>query len=355
MIALPTLFPALPPAWKRYPFLVLLVLMALPAIGQDIQYSQFYGSPLYNNPAFAGSSHYFRGMLHSRIQWPSISNSYYTNLAAVDHFIQSANSGVGIYFLDDRQGDLDNPLRTNIVAGQYSYELHLNREWSVRAAGQVSVHNRNVSNNFTQPGDFEGFNAPNQASGDGSLNATFGNLGLGGLLYSEKAWFGVAGHNLPEPNQSLIGATERLPAMFTLSGGYRIELEHQRKNILHKGRRMTISPVANYKFQGKSDQLDVGVYAVLSHFLAGFWYRGIEFKRLESDLRNSESVVAMVGAKINDYITVRYSYDATISLLNEAPVYSGGAHEINITYVNNLRKRHQKPMKRLPCPDFFHY
>ena len=112
---------------------------------------------------------------------------------------------------------------------------------------------------------------------------------------------------------------------------------------------ISVTPTFHYKSQGKSDQFDLGVYGRYDHFLVGIWYRGIPFKKLE-DFQNSESISVSAGWRYHQY-TIFYSYDKTVSTLN--PINPGGAHEINLTFIDYRKWKKRKPMKRLPCPNLY--
>src|SRR5688572_20399902 len=72
--------------------------------GQDIQFSQFYGSPLYLNPAFTGGAHNYRAILHQRLQWPGLEAKYSTSLFSADGYFNDYKSGLGLVFFKDTQG-----------------------------------------------------------------------------------------------------------------------------------------------------------------------------------------------------------------------------------------------------------
>ncbi len=136
---------------------------------------------------------------------------------------------------------------------------------------------------------------------------------------------------------------------FAVTGGYKIYLKEKRYlAYLEKEKEVSITPTIHYKAQGKSDQADIGVYFIYDQLMAGVWYRGLPFKKYPS-FQNSESLVVLLGWKYQSF-SFGYSYDFTVSKLQT--IGSGGAHELNITYVYHKSKKY-KPMKRLPCPSFF--
>lgn len=318
---------------------------------QDIQFSQFYNVPTYQNPAFAGSAHALRGIAHSRLQWPGLDANFNTAFVGVDHFFSKYNSGVGAYFLSDWTGK--SSISTKELHLQYSYNLPVSETYSVRAGLQVGGAYRSLN--------YNGLTFPNQWDNTGYLgDSTYGpkdalfyaDLGAGALLYGDRIWGGLAVHHLNTPNQSIYGDVARLPMQIALTGGYRIPINASSHHMayMHDAPSASITPTFHYKAQGKSDQLDLGLYGEYNMLLAGVWYRGIPIKNYDVKYLNNESMVLMIGFKYMD-IAMAYSYDITVSRLNDAR--PGGAHELNLTYIHSKHKKKHKPMKRLPCPSFY--
>jgi type IX secretion system PorP/SprF family membrane protein len=121
-------------------------------------------------------------------------------------------------------------------------------------------------------------------------------------------------------------------------------------DAVEDGKEVSFTPTAHYKLQGRSDQVDLGLYGLYDHLILGVWYRGIPMlKRYRPGLLNNESMVGLLGWKVKG-LSASYSYDFTVSKLARAR--TGGSHELNITYVWGYPKKKRKVMRRLPCPDF---
>lgn len=346
----------------KYLVISCLILNTVILNAQDIQFSQFYAVPLYQNPAFAGSAHTTRAMLHQRLQWiglnginPDLKGSkYITSLFSVDHYIPEYKSGVGLMVFRDWQGGAT--LNSTNVALQYSYDIHLNSNWTFKPGIGASWVSRTV--------DYSALRFPTQyddsnlyKSSVASPLAGFGNkvnyadFSSGGILYNDKVWFGFAADHLSRPNQSFLDGMSRLPIKYSLTGGYKFILRKEKSSAyLEAQKQVSLTPTFHYKLQGKSDQLDVGLYLLYGELMAGAWYRGLPVKRYENKIQNNESLILLVGWKMKDF-SVSYSYDLTVSRL--AVARTGGAHEINLTYYRHKHKRPRKPMKRLPCPQFY--
>jgi type IX secretion system PorP/SprF family membrane protein len=339
---------------KIFSFFVALLATSTISIGQDIQFSQFYAVTPYINPAFAGGVHATRFMVHGRYQWPGIDAKYATALVSVDHFFEKYNSGAGIMIVQDRQGLNDiNSTKVNL---QYSYELPLSKLLTVRAGLQGGYGNQSINySQLTLPSqiDDQGQTIGTGVTGAANKKGYF-DIGSGVLVYTERLWAGMAFHHMNTPALTMYNTDDKAPLNMKTSfiAGYKIPLSKgHHMAYLHEDENIFLTPTAHYKMQGKGDQLDIGCYLTYNQFLLGLWYRGIEVKRIDAKITNSESTVGSIGWIYNNW-SIQYSYDFTVSSLTRAG--TGGSHEINITYVHHKAKKGHKTMKRLPCPDFYH-
>lgn len=320
-------------------------------LGQDIQFSQFYSVPLYQNPAFAGSAFMHRVTLHQRLQWMSLDARYQTSYVAWDCHFEKLRGGIGVSASHDIQGG--NKLVSDNVAVMYATEIPLSGRWALRAGGQAELGFRSIdysSFQYTQDFTNEGYQG-NTYTQYGTERFYYPDLSAGLLLYADHLWVGLASHHMNEPNQTFYNnTTNRLPMKLALTGGYRLVLKSERSKYGKDDRETeyTLTPTFHYKMQGKSDQLDLGLYGQLDLLLVGFWYRGIPLAKSYNNILNNESVVGMAGIKYGN-IAFAYSYDFTVSRLYQAK--TGGSHEFNLTIYFQKQER-KKPMKRLPCPDF---
>lgn len=317
---------------------------------QDVQLSQFYASPLYLNPGFAGSAHFNRLSTHQRMQWPGVDARYITSLFSFDKYFEKYQSGFGVMFMQDYQGG--STITSTDVTFQYAYELRIANTVTFRPGLQLGLVSRSVNYSDLrfphQYNDESGYNnVVNPLEDHGAERIHYADISTGGVLYTNNMWVGISGHHLNTPNQSFYGEVSSLPVKWAVVGGYRIPLSSNRYQ--RKFSSTSITPAFHYKMQGKSDQFDLGVYFNYSQLQAGAWYRGIPTKKYNSKLHNNESMALMLGWKW-EFFSFGYSYDFTISRLDVARPW--GAHEINITYVAYKHLKKNK-MRSLPCPDIY--
>ncbi len=338
-------------------YLCLLVLL-IPGFveAQDPQFSQFYANPLYLNPAFAGASQLTRVGANYRNQWPSLDANFVSYSAWGDHYFDEKNSGVGLYVGRDQA--TVSGLNSTQVAAQYAYQLPISNLYTLRAGFQAGYTFRNV--------DFSKFIFGDQINPDGTIDPTgetfdagsvnnFFDIGAGIVLYSERAWAGFSASHLNQPNQSLIGESSPLPRKYSAHIGYKFYLTEGTigEGLFSRPQERSIAPTAQYKFQGKFDQLDLGVYVTYEPIIFGIWYRGLPVKSVDG-AGNNEAIVFLVGLSKKtkkEILNIGYSFDLTLSNLG---AQSGGAHEFSIAYAwfSGDPRKPPKNVRLIPCPNF---
>ena len=196
---------------------------------------------------------------------------------------------------------------------------------------------------------------PSVVGHNGSIS--FGDISVGGLLFSRNLFLGAAIQHLTEPNQSLIDGDSPLPQRITIHGGYKFNLGRGplRKDLTYTYAERSFTPVFQYKTQGEFTQLDIGGYLFLEPISLGVGYRGNPFKQNESALPNGnvelstvESMIFSLGVSTNDF-NIGYSFYYTISDLG---IEAGGAHEFSLSYFLDFNKPVKVPKNRwrIPCP-----
>src|SRR5690606_36357151 len=102
------------------------------ASAQDPEFTQFYATPIYTNPAFAGTGACDgggRAVLNYRNQWPSLPGTFVTKAASWDQHFDNIGGGIGLLVLDDRAGE--GLLTNTYVSAIYSYQLAVNKKFSM--------------------------------------------------------------------------------------------------------------------------------------------------------------------------------------------------------------------------------
>ncbi|MCH7410746.1 type IX secretion system membrane protein PorP/SprF [Belliella sp. DSM 111904] len=332
--------------------LVAMIMFFANISAQDMQYSQFYAAPLYLNPAFAGSSEMTRIGVNYRNQWPGLGHTFNSYSAYMDHYLFNLNSGIGL-IVNGTQESMSN-LSTMEVGGVYAYRLQLGFSSFLRFGGQASFVSRDA--NFSQMifgsqidangniGDFSGENL------GADVRHRFMDYNFGALYHNEAVWLGVSAHHITQPNVSFVEeGISKLPMRLSAHGGVKIDLSQgmsQQFNNNIMGRRELLLAF-NYKHQDPFNQLDLGAQINLQPIVFGVWYRGLP--TISSMLPNNESLIGLIGFSLGNGLDVGYSYDYTLSKLNQAN--SGGAHEISMrfSFLAGDSGQRDRKVSMMPC------
>jgi type IX secretion system PorP/SprF family membrane protein len=336
-------------------FLILSSIVCLYA--QDPQYSQYYASPLYLNPAFAGAEFLPRVGVNYRNQWPSLQTQFSTFSASYDQFIEDYNSSIGFLVMNDTEGAAR--LQSTTIALIYNYELRLGEKSFFRPGIRTGYLRREIG--FYENLIFANNINPQDPYGDlipGSDLPGFGNtknlisLSAGGLFYTEKLWLGLAVDHLNQPNQSFINGISLLPRKYSFHSGYRIPIRSTtyRKDFTHTFKERYLLPTVHFKKQGPFEQLDLGAYYFAEPYMLGVWYRGLPYQTINNQ-SNRDAIVIMLGLNLITGLNVGYSFDFTLSALG---IQSGGAHEISLSILLKDRNRSNAKdrFSAMPSPKF---
>lgn len=333
---------------KKITLLLFIAMLVLGAIvnGQDPQFTQFYASPVYLNPAFTGANVCARATNNYRNQWPGIPGAFVSYLFSFDHTFPEINSGAGLLFSSDKAGT--GKLQSTSFSLLYSYDISITRKWAGKVGIQAGQTFRDIDFYSLTFGDqLARGGAPTSVETPPTGRITFSDFASGVLIYSKKYWIGFAAHHINRPNQSLHAEESLLPVKLSIHGGMSIIVskeKHQKSKILY--------PAFNYKAQAKFDQLDIGFYYDVSPMVFGAWYRGIPlFKAYQPGYVNHDVFALLVGLSIKR-LNIGYSYDMTISRLVGS---TGGAHELTLSFQfcdsKSLTKKKKKRIV-IPSPKF---
>lgn len=309
------------------------------ASAQDPQFSQFYANPMYTNPAFAGSEIGPRIVLNYRNQWPKLPGGFTTYSVSADQYVDFLKGGVGVQVYQDNAAN--GTIKTFNASLSYAYTLNINRNLSLKFGGQGSYWQKslqwdNLTFNDMIDARYGFVYETNEAFGDEKVNAPDFTAGL--LLYSRDWFIGGSVHHLTEPNESFFGGDATLYRRYTLQGGATFALD---KRHPEEG---SIAPNIIYMSQGESSQLNMGLYARMSVFTLGLWYR---FNNMTNTISNSDAMIVLIGLQTDDF-KFGYSYDITVSNLAGS---TGGAHEISLGFT--LKSHTKKPkIRALQCPSW---
>lgn len=319
--------------------LILFVFFAYSAKAQDPEFTQFYVSSMYMNPAMVGSYSCPVVTSQYRNQWPSLSGQYVTTSISYDDYIPEISGGLGFMIMSDKAGPT--VLSTTGASLAYSNHLDLSRNFSIRTAMQASAFQEYLDGSKFRFNDqidpINGFVLPTQDWTYGGPVSYF-SVGVGTVLFSDKFYVGYAANHLNTPNKSLIFGTSQLPIKHTAHLGFVVPVDVSIYNTIEW------SPNIIYRKQLDFQQINVGVNVNTNPLIAGVWYRGIAFAD-----RYTDAFIVSLGIKMSDF-SFMYSYDLTISELTPA---SGGAHEVSLIYKLPCKKSNRDKIRPIPCAWYF--
>ncbi|KEO75533.1 PorP/SprF family type IX secretion system membrane protein [Anditalea andensis] len=336
-------------------WMIIFILGSFRALGQDVQYSQFYAAPMYLNPAFAGSAELTRVGLNYRNQWPGLDHTFNSYSAYIDHYMFDINSGIGLQFNGSQESR--SSLSTMEVGLVYSYRLQLGFNNFLRFGGQASYVSRDAYFGDVVLGtqmDISRGIITDRYEGQLAVDSRrqFADFSFGMLFNNDHVWLGLAGFHLNQPNMSFLDdQISILPMKLSAHGGIRINLpEGGVNNYLNYSRQQRALLFAfNFRQQQPFNQLEVGSQLVLEPITLGVWYRGLPVKY---SLPNNEAIIASFGFTFDTGFDIGYSFDFNTSRLGLRD--SGGAHEVSLRYsflYGNAKDRNRKSTV-LPCFKF---
>jgi type IX secretion system PorP/SprF family membrane protein len=322
--------------------------------GQDPQFSQYYSAPLILNPAMTGSTDCYRTGMNVRSQWTGLPGGAFNTLSFfMDLNHSDIRSGFGVLVLRDEQGTPR--LTTNEVSGLYSYLVPFSSQVNLRFGLQGTFVSRNIGySKLVFEDQYSGLDITDPQTADAVTSGTrvqYADFSSGVLLFGEKKyWLGFASHHMNRPKQAFLLGDSRLPVKFSIHGGYNFYFNKNPRN--HEAEELRITPTFLYKWQGRFDQLDMGMYLLKIPVTFGIWYRGIFFKE-DDKIRNNDAFIFQAGFQYKGF-SFTYSYDYTTSKLYLRNTH--GSHEISIISLFCLdwpkRRKPPRNVRILPCPDF---
>lgn len=314
----------------RFRALVFLVFVSTLGAGQDAHFSQFYANPLYLNPALTGTKQCPRFTSSYRSQWATINNAFVTYSAGYDQFVAGMNSGFGITMLYDKAAG--GILNSGSVGLTYAYHLQISHELTLSAGLRASFVQKSLNwdeavwDDMIDPA--RGFIY--QTAQPTGFSANYFDFGSGIFLQSDVFFAGYAVDHLTTPDERLLSTTSNLPMKHTVHIGANVEMNASGRN------NHVISPNVLWHQQGEFKQLYFGVYYITDGFTVGGWYR------------HKDALALLLGYKM-DYLQIGYSFDYTISNLQQGPT---GAHEVSLSLTFPCNKQNNKNLPPLACPTF---
>lgn len=305
------------------------------AQAQDPVFSQFFNAPIQLNSALVGLSEVGQVSVNYRNQWPGWPQAYSTYSASYDQYFSGINSGLGAQILTDDSGD--GILKTTKFTGVYSYQLRLNRKWQARVgleAGFIQTvldWDRLILLDQVVPGIINGTPGgtiiPSQEAAPANLSNIVLDIGMGGVLYSDKYYIGMSLKHINSPNNSFSDSPTSnysgIPSRLTIHGGMEIDLD----GYNNEGFGTFIAPSFMFTRQAGLSQLNAGALFNKENVFGGMWLR--------HTISNLDAAIFSFGLR-TDWLKVSYSFDLTLS--KAFVTRTTGSHEIGVIMLIGARK-----------------
>jgi type IX secretion system PorP/SprF family membrane protein len=314
--------------------------------GQDIHFSQFYMSPLTQNPALAGVNHDLRGIINYKDQWKSVATPYTTTAASFDMKLNKSKADKGFWagglsFFSDKAGDAKMGTTQGNVAA--AYHIVMQRYHTLGAAVQGGFVQRSINYGALEWGNQYDGNVFNSslASGEpvGNNSFTYADLGAG-LVYNYnntsgdinvtdnhdlKVTAGVAMFHVHQPGYSFYGTDEKLYIKYVLHGNAMYSIKNTKLVVVpgfmcyQQGPAREIYAGSLVRYKLKQDSKYTGFQQGAAISIGGF-------------LRAKDAVALAMLLEYSNY-AIGLSYDLNTSGLRSASDMRGGM-EISLRFVN---------------------
>jgi len=306
----------------KHHFTLILILGTL-QIGfaqQPAQYSLHMFNNFSFNPAYAGIDNSLSVTAVFRKQWVNLPESPTTENVNAHMPLYLLHGGVGIEVENETLGNFQ---QTSALLA-YDFQLPINRAGILSIGLSGGVVQRSLDGTkirtpegqyTTEPPTTFTHNDPILPNGDESGTSVAVNVGL--YFQSERLEAGISAINLTEQTIDLTALEFKPERNYYFTATYTLDIN----------RSLTLRPSILVKSNFNQTQID---FSALLNYNDNF-FGGASFRGYNSD--SVDAVAFIGGVKLNEKITLAYSYDLTLSNLNTV---SSGSHEILINY--NLGK-----------------
>ena len=308
---------------KIFCFLFLYIIANLAAIAQqDPQFSFNRLTLLTVNPGSAGHDGLINGLILNRYQWIGVKGSPKTMVLSVGGATNlfGLNSGVGLNIISDELGFLKNIS----VSLDYAYRKKT-RFGELGLGTSLGFYNMAISGEWYIPESDKHGTTTEPGIPQADVSQLAFDMGLGMFLKSNDYFISASVTHL---NQATIILSDQaksfLARHYYLAGSYTFGLPDPMFELI---------PAVYFKTDGVAYQADLTLDLLYKkRFSAGLNYR------------INDAVCVLLGFEMNNGLRVGYAYDIITSALSG---YTGGSHELYLSYSIDLGKNRNKKYKSI--------
>lgn len=271
---------------------------------QDPQYTHYMYNTTNINPAYAGSRNALSIFGLHRTQWVGLDGAPRTNAFSINTPIQNSRLGLGVGFVSDRLGVMEE----NTISVDVSYTIDLNHQGSKLSFGvKGSANMLNVEYSRLKQ-----FNPGDPLVSVDVENEFSPNIGAGVYWHNGTSYVGLSVPNFLKNERfenGTVYSSMNQRQHFYLMGGHVFELNPTLK----------FKPAALIKaVKGAPLQADVTANFLIHDRLT-----------LGAAYRWDAAVSGLIGFQLTDGLFIGYSYDAETTKLAR---YNNGSHEVFVRF-----------------------
>ncbi|MFI5151012.1 MAG: PorP/SprF family type IX secretion system membrane protein [Bacteroidia bacterium] len=325
--------------------LPMLLLLAGSCEAQDTHFSQFYMSPLTQNPALAGAQYEKEGYLNYRNQWSSVTTPFRTMAGSYDMHLKQKKSEKGFWagglnLYSDKAGEAQlSSFQLNLSG---AYHIWLDEFNTLGAGVQLGFAQRSLGSTFSTGSQFNGMAydpglSVQESIGNSSVSYLDAGTGIvwnynnnsGAIKVTDnhemKFTFGAALFHPNQPSVSFYHAGDKLYLKYVVHGSALLSIPNT--NI-------AFVPGFVYSMQGPSTEIYAGTlirYKLKQDSKYTGRNKGTALS-MGAYYRAGDAVSATLLLEYSNY-AIGYSYDVNGSSLQSASHYRGGS-EITLRFVS---------------------
>lgn len=285
------------------------VLFVTNALAQQESLFTQYMSNLQNiNPAYVGTNKSAQISLLARNQWVGMEGAPETQTFIADVPLHNLNMGLGLSIERDKIALLDN----YSISGNYAYHLQLGEDLTLSLGVKAGI--ASYSANFNKLNLIDNTDASFANANEKELKFDFG---AGAYLKSEKFYLGVSVPHI-STDANMIEKSDL---------DYKKELHYYMISgaLFNVNENIVFNP--SVMVRATSEDL-TSVDATAMFIMNDKYWLGVS-------VRGNEAVAGIAQMQLTKEIKIGYSYDYSISAVNN---YTGGSHEFHVAYRINNKK-----------------
>lgn len=289
---------------------------------QDPQFSLFNLNPVAYNSAAIGANKAINVSLQARTQWIGITGNPLSQYLNVNTYAPPLHGGIGLEVMNNQQG----VQRNTFIGAGYSYLMEGKKSRLAIGIKGGIIQSGLDGSKLRSPDGFYDENSINHNDNilpNTPVSVIAPDFSAGVLFNTRIVTVGVSASHLLEPSLHFKGSLENLGIEVTRNYFGYFSLDIGAKN------KIAFKPSVLFKSNLVENQAEA---SVLAQFKKLFWL-GAGYRELSSD--EPDALIAIAGLNLNENILLCYSYDYTLSALNQV---SNGSHEVLVSYKLSLTK-----------------